>query len=46
MHSLLEGKKTDFLPFVGRKGRPYEASLKMDENYKIEMTFRDNPAEG
>ena len=40
MLCLLEGKKTDFLPFVSKKGRPYEASLKMDENYRIEMTFR------
>ena len=46
MLCLLEGRGTDFLSFVSRKGRPYEASLKMDENYKIEMTFRDNPAEG
>ena len=38
-------KKTDFLPFVSRKGKPYEASLKMDENYRIEMTFRDIPVE-
>lgn len=45
MLCLLEGKKTDFLPFVSRKGRPYEASLKMDENYRIEMTFRDTPVE-
>ena len=45
MLRLLEGKKTDFLPFVSRKGRPYEASLKMDENYRIEMTFRDTPVE-
>lgn len=46
MLCLLQGKNTDFLSFVSRKGRPYEASLKMDENYRIEMTFRDNPAEG
>lgn len=45
MLCLLEGKKTDFLPFVSRKGRPYEASLKMDENYRIGMTFRDTPVE-
>lgn len=45
MLRLLEGKKTDFLPFVSKKGRPYEASLKMDENYRIEMTFRDTPVE-
>ena len=45
MLCLLEGKKTDFLPFVSRKGKPYEASLKMDENYRIEMTFRDIPVE-
>ena len=45
MLCLLEGKKTDFLPFVSRKGKPYEASLKMDENYRIEMTFRDIPIE-
>ncbi|MBE5080212.1 type IA DNA topoisomerase [Phocaeicola dorei] len=42
---LLEGRGTDFLSFVSRKGRPYEASLKMDENYRIEMTFRDTPVE-
>lgn len=31
---------------VDRNGRkPYEASLKMDENYRIEMTFRDIPVE-
>ena len=45
MLCLLEGKKTDFLPFVSRKGKPYEASLKIDENYRIEMTFRDIPIE-
>lgn len=43
---LLEGKKTDFLPFISKRGKPYEASLKMDENYRIEMTFRDTPVEG
>ena len=43
---LLGGKKTDFLPFISKRGRPYEASLKMDENYRIEMTFRDTPVEG
>ena len=46
MLCLLEGRETDFLPFVSKKGRPYEASLKMDETYRIEMTFRNNPAEG
>lgn len=42
MLCLLEGKPTPFLHLVNKKGQPYEASLKMDENYKIERIFRDN----
>lgn len=39
---LLQGKRTGFLKFTSKKGKKYEASLEMDDNYGIEMTFKDN----
>lgn len=43
---LLQGGSTPFLGFTSKKGLPYEASLRMDENYRIEMTFRDSRPPG
>lgn len=37
---LLQGGSTPFLGFTSKKSLPYEASLRMDENYRIEMTFK------
>ena len=42
MLRLLEGKRTSYLEFTSKRGKLYEASLKMDENYKIGMKFKDN----
>lgn len=42
MIRLLEGKRTSYLEFTSKRGKMYEASLKMDENYKIGMKFKDN----
>lgn len=39
---LLQGKRTGYLKFTSKKGKKYEASLEMDDNYKIEITFKDN----
>lgn len=39
---LLSGKRTGYLKFTSKKGKKYEASLKLDDNYKIDMTFKDN----
>lgn len=39
---LLEGKHTGYLKFTSKKGKKYEASLKLDDNYKIDITFKDN----
>lgn len=34
-----------FLKFTTKAGKPYEASLRMDENYKVELTFKDSMRE-
>ena len=39
---LLSGKRTGYLKFTSKKGKKYEASLELDENYRIDMTFKDN----
>lgn len=39
---LLQGKRTGFLKFTSKKGKKYEASLELDDNYKIDITFKDN----
>lgn len=39
---LLQGKRTGYLKFTSKKGKKYEASLEMDDNYKINLTFKDN----
>lgn len=39
---LLQGKRTGYLKFTSKKGKKYEASLELDDNYKIEITFKDN----
>lgn len=39
---LLQGKRTGYLKFVSKKGKKYEASLELDDNYKIDITFKDN----
>lgn len=39
---LLSGKRTGFLKFTSKKGKKYEASLELDDNYKINLTFKDN----
>lgn len=39
---LLSGKRTGYLKFTSKKGKKYEASLELDDNYKIDMTFKDN----
>ena len=39
---LLSGKRTGYLKFTSKKGKKYEASLELDDNYRIEMTFKDN----
>lgn len=42
MLQLASGKRTAYLKFTSKKGKPYEASLKLDDNYRIDMKFRDN----
>ena len=42
MLQLASGKRTAYLEFTSKKGKPYEASLKLDDNYRIDMKFRDN----
>lgn len=39
---LLQGKRTGYLKFISKKGKKYEASLELDDNYKIDITFKDN----
>lgn len=39
---LLQGKRTGFLKFISKKGKKYEASLELDDNYRIDITFKDN----
>ena len=39
---LLQGKHTGYLKFTSKKGKKYEASLELDDNYKIDITFKDN----
>lgn len=39
---LLQGKCTGYLKFTSKKGKKYEASLELDDNYKIDITFKDN----
>ncbi len=39
---LLQGKRTGYLRFTSKKGKKYEASLELDDNYRIEITFKDN----
>ena len=39
---LLQGKRTGYLKFTSKKGKKYEASLELDDNYKIDITFKDN----
>lgn len=39
---LLQGKRTGYLKFTSKKGKKYEASLELDDNYRIDMTFKDN----
>ena len=42
MMLLLQEKPTGYLKFTSKKGKKYEASLKLDDNYKVDMTFKDN----
>ena len=46
MTRLMAGEATPFLKFTTKAGKPYEASLRMDENYKVELTFKDRRSEG
>jgi len=46
MTRLMAGEATPFLKFITKAGKPYEASLRMDENYKVEITFKDRRPEG
>ena len=46
MTRLMAGEATPFLKFTTKAGKPYEASLRMDENYKVELTFKDRRPEG
>lgn len=39
---LLQGKRTGYLKFTSKKGKKYEASLELDDNYRIDITFKDN----
>lgn len=39
---LLQEKRTGYLKFTSKKGKKYEASLELDDNYKIDITFKDN----
>lgn len=39
---LLSGKRTGYLKFTSKKGKKYEASLELDDNYKIDITFKNN----
>lgn len=45
MTRLMVGEATPFLKFTTKAGKPYEASLRMDENYKVELTFKDSMRE-
>ena len=40
MTRLMAWEATPFLKFTTKAGKPYEASLRMDENYKVELTFK------
>ena len=46
MTRLMAWEATPFLKFTTKAGKPYEASLRMDENYKVELTFKDRRPEG
>ncbi len=46
MIRLMAGEATPFLKFTTKAEKPYEASLRMDENYKVELTFKDRKTEG
>lgn len=39
---LLSGKRTGYLKFTNKKGKKYEASLELDDNYRVDITFKDN----
>ncbi|QTO27855.1 MULTISPECIES: type IA DNA topoisomerase [unclassified Bacteroides] len=39
---LLQGKRTGYLKFTSKKGKKYEASLELDGNYRIDITFKNN----
>ena len=39
---LLQRKRTGYLKFTSKKGKKYEASLELDDNYRIDITFKDN----
>ena len=45
MTRLMAWEATPFLKFTTKAGKPYEASLRMDENYKVELTFKDSMRE-
>lgn len=45
MTRLIAWEATPFLKFTTKAGKPYEASLRMDENYKVELTFKDSMRE-
>ncbi len=42
MLRLLQGKRTSYLKFTNRIGKIYEASLKMDDRFRICVKFKDN----
>lgn len=42
MTRLMVWEATPFLKFTTKAGKPYEASLRMDENYKVELTFKND----
>lgn len=42
MTRLMAWEATPFLKFTTKAGKPYEASLRMDENYKVELTFKND----
>lgn len=42
MLRLLQGKRTSYLKFTNRIGKIYEASLKMDDCFRICVKFKDN----
>lgn len=42
MLRLLQGKRTSYLKFMNRQGKVYEASLKIDDSFRICVKFKDN----